>query len=68
MLGYDENGNIDWNEIADMEYEQAQGTKDQILERMKEQEKQAEEMTDQEHFDMKTDLDYDQMIDDSLSD
>ncbi|MFB6276930.1 MAG: hypothetical protein ABEI32_12400 [Halothece sp.] len=68
MLGYDENGNIDWNEIADMEYEQAQGTKDQILERMKEQEKQAEEMTDQEHFDMKADLDYDQMIDDSLTD
>jgi hypothetical protein len=23
MLGYDENGNIDWNEVMDMEFEQA---------------------------------------------
>jgi hypothetical protein len=37
MLGYDINGNIDWNEVADMEFEQAQGSKEQIIERMDQQ-------------------------------
>ncbi len=62
----------DQHEIADMKEEEQANSREGMIaaearRKYEEEDQDEDEMTDQEHFDMKADLDRDQMIDDILT-